>query len=451
MIWGILLLATILRLININQSLWLDEASQVLMSQKSLNFIIFERAGDFHPPLSYLMYHFWLMFGLSEIWLRLLPLIFGVATVFIIYKLCQKLFTEKIALISALLLATAPYHIYYSQEIRMYSMAAFFAAVSMLSLSYNKKIWYVLSTLALILTHYMGGFLLLATIFYIWREKKELTEFVKLWGLVMLGLLPWLPFLVQQLQNGLKTDQYLPGWSNLLNVDPLKAMPLIFIKFGIGRISIDNNLLYGFIALLVYIIFGYLILQAIKSKLKVKLILTWVFIPIILTCLISFIVPMNQPFRLLFILPAFYILLAIGIEQLNKYWKLGLGAVLIISLAGLLFYYLNPKFQREDWRGVTKDIPENSIFAWPVPFDPYIWYGGKGVGVVRRFPARENEVATNMENVKLGKEVYLFEYLQALSDPNHEIQKWLGNNGYTIEKTLNFNGVGLVYKYKKDG
>lgn len=450
MIWGILLLATIFRLININQSLWLDEASQVLMSQKSLNFIIFERSGDFHPPLSYLIYHFWLMLGSSEIWLRLLPLIFGVATVFIIYKLCQKLFTKKIALISALLLATAPYHIYYSQEIRMYSMAAFFAAFSMLSLSYNKKTWYVLTTIALILTHYMGGFLLLATIFYIWREKKELMEFSKLWGLVILGILPWLPFLIQQLQNGVKADQYLPGWSNLLNVDPLKAIPLIFIKFGIGRISIDNNLLYGFIALLVYIIFGYLILQAIKSKLNLKPILTWGFIPIILTFLISFIVPMNQPFRLLFILPAFYILLAIGIEQLNKYWKLGLGAVLIVSLSGLSFYYLNPKFQREDWRGVTKDIPKNAIFAWPLPFDPYIWYGGKGVGVVKHFPAKENELATNMENAKLGKEVYLFEYLQALSDPNHEIQKWLGNNGYTMEKTLNYNEVGFVYKYKKD-
>lgn len=440
MIWGTLLLALILRLVNINQSLWLDEASQVLMSQKSLYSIIFERSGDFHPPLSYLIYHFWLMFGSSEIWLRLIPVIFGLATVFIIYKLCQKLFNEKIALISAILLATAPYHIYYSQEIRMYSMATFFASLSMFFLINQKKWGYVLATVTLLLTHYMGVFLVIAQLLY----KKNL----KLLGFVLLLYLPWVPFFLSQLQAGVKADQYLPGWGSLLSLEPVKAIPITFLKFSIGRIDFENTYVYGMIAIIVLGVYGFLMLKVYKES-KSRLFWFWLLIPVLLSWVISFFIPMNQPSRLLFVLPAFYILLAIGIEQLKKYWKLGLGVVLTISLMGLAFYYIDPKFQRENWRDVTKDIPENAVFAWPISFDPYIWYGGKGVGVVKNFPATEDDITQNMEKLGDPNEVYMFEYLQALSDPNKNIQFWLNESGYKLEKTLNYNGVGLIYKYTK--
>src|SRR3989344_8830738 len=146
MILFIIILAFFLRIINLNQSLWLDEGAHVIMSQKSLYFIIFERMGDFHPPLSYIFYHFWLMLGQSEIWLRLLSVIFGLATVFIVYKLTKKLFDEKTALLSAFFLAIAPFHIYYSQEIRMYAMATFFAAISMYYLVSKNKVRYVISS-----------------------------------------------------------------------------------------------------------------------------------------------------------------------------------------------------------------------------------------------------------------------------------------------------------------
>ena len=440
MIWVILLLAFILRLVNINQSLWLDEAAQILMSQRSLYSIIFERSNDFHPPLSYLMSHLWLMLGSSEIWLRLLPVIFGVGTVFIIYKLCQKLFDEKIALISALLLSTAPYHVYYSQEIRMYSIAAFFASLSMYFFITNKRMGYVLSTAALLYTHYMGAFLLVAQFIY-----KRNWNFL---GLVLLTYLPWLPFLMTQLQNGVKADQYLPGWSDLLSIDPIKAIPLTFIKFSVGRINIEDIYLYGVVALVIFGFYGLLLLKSLNDKVT-KIVWYWLGIPLISAWLISFILPMNQPFRLLFTIPAFYILLAVGINKLGKYWKLGLLGVLLISITGLFIYWTNPKFHREDWRAATNEIPANVIFAWPVPFDPYIWYGGKGKGVVRHFPANKDEVSKSMGLLGNLSEVYFFEYLQTLSDPNKEIQTWLTENGYVLIKTLNYNGVGLIYKYTK--
>lgn len=460
MIWIILLVALFLRLVNLNQSLWLDEATQAILSQKSLYSIWFERAGDFHPPLSYLLYHFWMFLGTSEIWLRFLSVLFGVATIFIIYKISKKLFNQQVAIFAALFMATAPFHIYYSQEIRMYAIATFFALLSMYYFVRDKRIGYVLSTTALIYTHYMGGFLILAQMVYLFFHKKgEILNYLKYLGFIFLLYIPWAPRLLNQLENGFSANQYLPGWANFLSLDPSLAIPLTFLKFSIGRINFDNLSLYSFFAAVVLAFFGYLTtLGLLKNKTKeVKLLLFWLLIPIFLAWLISFLIPINQPFRLLFCLPAFYILLAIGIETLSsriRPWRLAVAGVLLVNFLSAGIYFTNPKFQREDWRGavsfINKSLNENSkvIFAWSEPFPPYYWYQGKdGIGVVKKFPATENGVSKNMEALNSKKEIYFFEYLQALSDPNRYTSSWLTENGYSLKQTLNFNGVGLVYHY----
>src|SRR3972149_7055176 len=48
-----------LRLWGVNQSLWLDEASQAQQSVLPIKQIWSGRVGDFHPPLFYLMAHAW--------------------------------------------------------------------------------------------------------------------------------------------------------------------------------------------------------------------------------------------------------------------------------------------------------------------------------------------------------------------------------------------------------
>src|SRR4030042_621512 len=133
MILIILTAALILRLIAINQSLWLDEAINVNVARAlDLKSLIFNYSlGDFHPPLFHVLLRGWiLLFGSSEISVRIPSVILGVATVYVTYLIGRKLFEHKTALIAATLLATAPLHIYYSQEARMYMLAAFFASLS---------------------------------------------------------------------------------------------------------------------------------------------------------------------------------------------------------------------------------------------------------------------------------------------------------------------------------
>src|SRR3990167_7917065 len=127
MIYIILILAFILRVIKLNQSLWLDEAINI-NAIRGLGFkdIVFNYSlGDFHPPLYHVLLKSWmLIFPVSEIRIRMMSVILGVATIFITYKIAKALFEKKTALISAALLSTAPLHIYYSQEARMYMLAS---------------------------------------------------------------------------------------------------------------------------------------------------------------------------------------------------------------------------------------------------------------------------------------------------------------------------------------
>ena len=66
MIYLVLILAVLIRIINLNQSLWLDEAAQVLESIRPLSEQL-NIAGDFWPPLYHVTLHFWMYLGKSSI------------------------------------------------------------------------------------------------------------------------------------------------------------------------------------------------------------------------------------------------------------------------------------------------------------------------------------------------------------------------------------------------
>jgi len=88
MIFLVLFLALILRLINLNQSLWLDEAVGAITVKGPFLGIFEELRGDFHPPLYHILMWGWVrIFGASEISLRMPSVLFGVGTVLVIKKL----------------------------------------------------------------------------------------------------------------------------------------------------------------------------------------------------------------------------------------------------------------------------------------------------------------------------------------------------------------------------
>jgi mannosyltransferase len=465
MIWFILILGTVLRLINLNQGLWLDEAAQVLLSNRSITDIIFNSSVDVHPPLSYILMHFWMIANTSDVWLRMLSVLFGVLTIWTIFILASKLIDKKVGLLSAFLLSISPFHIYYSQEVRMYSEAIFFAVVSMyyffLSTKKNNllhSIIYILATTVLIYTHYAGFLLLFTQIIYHLFFRLGMRSLLKKMLVVILLWLPWLPQFVLQLSRNINADNYLPGWGEILKVPLVKVIPLIFFKFSFGRVSFDNKLLYFSIASLILFIFGLILYLGIKAAKTTdsKLVIFWLLIPIIIAVIVSFVIPFDQPHRLIFVLPSYCILLSMGISKMKRFQKLSLFVLTLISFLGLGMYYFIPKYWREDWKGAANFISTKStqnslsVFAWPKPFPPFEWYGKSlpGKGVAFKFPASREEVGRNLQNIN-ANELFVFEYLQPLSDPSHMVQTIVEEKGFKNDVVYDFRGVGFIYHYTK--
>jgi mannosyltransferase len=128
----IVLICVALRVYHLDaQSFWYDEGNSARIAERSLPLIIAGAGGDIHPPLYYIVLHYWrAIFGETEFALRMLSVACGVGLVFFTYLLARRLFNPRVGLIAAALMACSPFAVYYSQEARMYVLLAFEAVVS---------------------------------------------------------------------------------------------------------------------------------------------------------------------------------------------------------------------------------------------------------------------------------------------------------------------------------
>jgi len=124
---AILLAALALRLYQLEQdSFWIDELTQINHSRVPL-LRVFKAAllDDGSTPLDYLVTHFvYYYIGRSEGILRLPAVLWGVLSVATVYFLGKRMFDKTTGFLAAALLAILPSHIYYSQEVRPYSLPA---------------------------------------------------------------------------------------------------------------------------------------------------------------------------------------------------------------------------------------------------------------------------------------------------------------------------------------
>ena len=126
----IIILAALLRLYNLNSvplGFSEDEAStgynafSILKTAKDETGkflpLTFESFGDYKLPVPvYLTVPFIAVLGLNELAVRLVPALFGILTILLIFLLTQKLFkNQNVSLISAFLLAVSPWHVQLSR------------------------------------------------------------------------------------------------------------------------------------------------------------------------------------------------------------------------------------------------------------------------------------------------------------------------------------------------
>jgi mannosyltransferase len=457
----IVALATILRLVAINQSLWLDEATTAMVSKMPVSDIFTKfLPGDFHPPVYYLILKYWTdIFGYSEFSLRLPSIVFGISTVYVIYLIARELNWKlkngnwKLPEVAAILLATSGLHIYYSQEARMYSLAAFFVSLTFLYFAKIIKkgrvgewILFGLFLAASVATDYLPG--LIIPLFWILgfllkKDKDWWKKFVMSHIILVAFFLAWSPVFIRQITLGLGVEASSPGWWSVLGQTSLKNLALIPVKFILGRVDIQNNLLYGAVSGFLVLSYGWLIWLPGPLK-PLKVVWLWFLFPVAASALVGTRVPVLSYFRLLFALPAFYLLLAAGISTLQKPKRLlALAFVLLVNLLSTTYYLQSPKFHREDWRSLTtvvegqKTKNSNTVFVAESNMEAYLYYAS-------------DAKITGPKGVHGGyDQVWLMRYALEIFDPNDTTRAKVENLGYKKVDEYFFNGI-TVWKYVQD-
>lgn len=129
-----ILLATTLRLGNLGRwSLWYDETVSVYLAQLPLRAMLDHTAGDIHPPGYYALLHLWQLLvqptpahGLEYLY-GFVSVAAGVAGLALLYVIGRSIFGATPALVALWLGAINPFQIWYSQEVRMYTLGALLA------------------------------------------------------------------------------------------------------------------------------------------------------------------------------------------------------------------------------------------------------------------------------------------------------------------------------------
>ncbi len=120
-----------------HRRLWLDELTTSLYTRETWAALLGPVGRiDVHPPFYYSLQKAWLVFGSSPASMRALPVLFGVAAIPLLFVLGRRLFGERIGLIAAFLMTTAPLHVEQSRELRMYSLLTASALVALIGLAY---------------------------------------------------------------------------------------------------------------------------------------------------------------------------------------------------------------------------------------------------------------------------------------------------------------------------
>lgn len=448
----VLILAFLLRLYNINQSLWLDEAINVVAARDyGFKKLITEYAlGDYHPPIYHLFLKFWIsIFGDSEIAVRMPSVIFGVMTVYVSYLIGKKLVNKNFGLLSAIFVSLGPYNIYFSQEARMYclegllgSLAVYFFIKILKKEAVKSWAGFIVAISLAFYTDYFGFFLPFIFLGYsiIYRKRKIFKKVIIASFISFIPWLLWLPLFFKQFKNALSTAEKIPGWAEVVGSSSLKNLGLTVVKFSIGRIHFYNKLLYGLGVVPVLVFFAFLFLRSGKvfKKKKFIFLLCWGLIPVILSFLISFLVPIYQPFRLLYVLPCFYIFLAGGVFSFERKKRIIFGLIVIlISVTGLSIYYYDKRFHRENWRGAVAAVEKRAkkgdlvVFVSYKPMKPWVYYQKKNLVAVG---------AGQIEKIAKAERVFLFRYLWPVFDPEDLVKKNIEKKFRVVDEK-DFNGV----------
>ncbi|MEX2375116.1 MAG: glycosyltransferase family 39 protein [Dehalococcoidia bacterium] len=377
------------------QSLWLDEVMSLEIATASwAESATWFRALPEQHPLYYLLLRGWtFVFGTTDVGLRALSLVFGVAAVPLAARLTSRLFGPDEAAVAAVLLGISPFWLYYSQEGRPYTLLValvILATLAWLNVAQDDRDvpisrwpYWLVASLGMY-THFFFAFIVMAhalASFVLAKDWRSGLRNALLVGVpVLVAYLPWLWLILTHMPEG-------QDWKGLRHV--VFGVPYTFVRFaiGYGQLVADYRWQDRIVELLranallllaaglsygVLIVRGTLAVRRTRRVARV-LITTGFLLPLFLPLILTPVVILSGERYFMVILPFFVMLAAAGVRSFARSASggarlLGLGAVIGLSLVtarSLHGHYFNPDFGNEQWEEVLARIaaegPEDAI------------------------------------------------------------------------------------------
>jgi uncharacterized membrane protein len=441
------------------QSLWFDEIDVVVRAQRPFGDVLhtFVATGE-NGPLYNLMLAIWIrVAGASEIAVRFPSAVAGVLALPLIYLLGRRLAGPTVGLLSAGLLAISPYHVWYSQEAKMYAILVLLALGSTLllveALLRNRPLWwagYSIVTSLMFYTHVASVLVFVGQTLYVLASRRQWRGRERGWLAAAAVLtLPYVPIALWALRvvgGGVSTWQPDVGlWD---------AIHILGVKFAVNRSEPDierrGAVLYALLATVGAIVWA----CRRRPERWWLLLLGGAATPVVGLYLVSLRQSVFSDRYAVVALPAYLLLVAAAVAWLTRerrLWPLGflaLTALLICAWTPLRDVNRSSQAEKEDWRSAYADVA-----ARAQPGDVLLVHPGYLVTTHTYYAQREPRLApypvVTIPTFKVGwlSEPLMIQMIRAQApnatrfwlvqspdrvppeDPDHTLERWLSTAG----------------------
>lgn len=463
----ILLVGTILRFYHLDfQSVWLDEIHTLNESNPNLSLSdLFNSlaASDPHPPLYFIILQFlFKIFGYSTLVMRAFSAIMGVMGMVAFYLLAKELMNKKVALFSIALLAVNYFHIYYSQEARMYVMMftttvlAFYFLIRFIKAPTLKTAFlHGFFAVLMIYTHFFALFTLfshyLILLFFIIKPYHQNGK--KLFYLSFFSGITTLLLYLPSLRLFFVASERKSIWIPLPTIDVYTQIFKDF--FG------QSEIVLYFISFLLISVFIKLfqqknnsntLLNPIKDKFLFSffIVFIWVFITLLIPLISSFInLPMIINRYFISILPAIILLLGIGLYYIKNNLVKGLllTVIVVFSLTDLIVvkkYYT--QISKTQFREVSMFIINNNTTKEDVVtslewYFPFFMKNEKANIIAKSLDEKVNDMI--LDTTKIKPFWYVDAHLRPFN-PTEESKSFLDKN-FVVENSVSLYDAWTKY------
>lgn len=348
-----------------DQSLWLDELFTYNVAQLSFvqiwNFTV--STFDVHPTIFYWLEHIALLiFGNTTFALRIFPAIFGTLTIPIFYYIGKELTDSKpFGILMAVIITITTFHIYHSQDARMYALYVFFFSIALYYLikfyHTNKISHSIIAFLCVALcvyTHFTGLLIGAALILLslAMRNKNMIYGSITF----ILACLPVLPTIISVMFLTPGNPFYIEGGRVVAFVGIDAVIRTITYLLGSSSFSI-----------ILFLISIVGIFRFFEKNYKLSLFcITFLILSFITIGVLSYKLPL-EPRHFIYLLPIIIILIAYGIESMysmlrNKYQTI--PSYMLVSLFALLLLLVNTPMlsfyytenTKSDYKGLSEKL-----------------------------------------------------------------------------------------------